>query len=132
MHRCRLPVMWLPLLYCAALTAADVDRRPEHRGDSAPPLPQVRVEYAPATGHADSRVGDPDRPVRKSLLADGTEITHLEGRGMEDLRLLADDEGGPRMVCGAVLESGLARRPAAPIDFRSRTAGRPGGSTDAH
>ncbi len=132
MLRCRLLVMWLPLVYCPASIAADADSPPAHREEPALASPRIRVEYEPAVDSADAGSPKHIRPVRKWVLADGTEITHLEGRGMEKLRLLDEGEDGPRMVCGALLDPGVSALRDVPIDFRSRMAARPGGNSDAY
>lgn len=135
MRRSRLLVMCFSLICCTGASAADQDMhgRQGHGQDGLlQAQTQVRVEYAPAVGHDDAKVAETQRPVRKSMLVDGTEITHLEGRGIERLRLRDDGDGNRGMVCEAEPESREDRRPREVIDFRARVIARSGEHTDAH
>ncbi len=132
MLRCRLLVMWLPLVYCPASIAADAGSPAWHREEPVVASPQIRVEYEPAPDTADAGLQKHNRPVRKWVLADGTEITHLEGRGMEELHLLDEGEDGLRTACGVLRQSVVNPRQNTLIDFRSRTRAPSAGNTDAH
>lgn len=96
-----------------AVIAEPVDRISAEAGQ-----PRVRIEYAPAADAVDAKAMAAVRPVHKTVLVDGTEVTHLEGRGMESLRLVSDGDG-VRMVCGAQVLAERKRRVDLPADFRS-------------